>query len=176
MAATLQSDLDSTQEAYLGEHKRAMDPVSSLLGVQQEVQEEMAAALGRTGTTLTIAAKNTEALHAEFLECEERFLAADVADEELKAELLRRVRAFNEARQEADAARLDLIVHRQAVGFSFNNYKRKNMHDLILKKALTVQLTLANTHTNTPTDVHKVFELPDAITRHDFSHRYYPLS
>jgi hypothetical protein len=105
--------------------KVEVDPVeASLLTLQAEVQEEMAAALGRVGGLLTTALREMEASHRRYCHVRARFEAAAPRDKEgveLRSELLGRAREFNRARTVAEDRRRDLIVQRQAVGFSWRN-------------------------------------------------------
>mmetsp|Transcript_974 Transcript_974/g.1553 ORF Transcript_974/g.1553 Transcript_974/m.1553 type:complete len:214 (+) Transcript_974:229-870(+) len=149
MTHKLQADLDGKDETYLEGVKDAVDVESSLLSLQQEVQEEMAAALGRTGSQLTNAINVANEAHSEFRMVSDRYdRCVEKGQEpgvELKTELLEYARNFNRLRKCAETARIDLIVHRQAVGFSFNNYK------IVLDS----------------------FPLPEAITRRVFRERYF---
>jgi hypothetical protein len=107
--------------------KVEVDPVeASLLTLQAEVQEEMAAALGRVGGLLTTALREMEASYRRYCHVRARFEAAAPRDKEgaeLRSELLARAREFNRARTVAEDRRRDLIVQRQAVGFSWRNHE-----------------------------------------------------
>eukprot|EP00512_Aurantiochytrium_limacinum_P001991 CAMPEP_0171484658 /NCGR_PEP_ID=MMETSP0958-20121227/122_1 /TAXON_ID=87120 /ORGANISM="Aurantiochytrium limacinum, Strain ATCCMYA-1381" /LENGTH=191 /DNA_ID=CAMNT_0012017381 /DNA_START=166 /DNA_END=741 /DNA_ORIENTATION=+ len=144
-----QNDMSSTEENYLRERASSVDPAESVLSLQQEVQEEIAAALGRTGSKLTTAMKEMHIARELFEAQEDSFLAARSKGQTIsfdaKRDLLIAARKFNDKLQIAEDARTALIVHRQAVGFVYQNHK-------IVKRA---------------------YPLPDLITRYQFRNRYF---
>ena len=88
-------------------------------GGNAELQEEMAVALGKTGDKCVYYFKLLDRAHEEYL------IKTD-GDEKHCYSLEERivaVQTFNVIRQEADAARRNLIIHRQAIGFYWNNHK-----------------------------------------------------
>ena len=107
--------------------KVEVDPVeASIMMIQAEVKEEMAASLGRAGGRLDTALREMEISHRRYCEIRSRFEASTPREREsveLRSELLARARDFNRARTLAEDRRRDLIVQRQAVGFSWRNHE-----------------------------------------------------
>ncbi|GBG34454.1 Hypothetical Protein FCC1311_106782 [Hondaea fermentalgiana] len=144
-----QKDLEGKEEVYLTERAASVDPAESLLSLQQEVQEEIAAALGRTGSKLLSAMKEMqkaqdayETQAAAFLRLKSTGRQPSFED---KHRLLLAARDFNGKLQAAENARTALIVHRQAVGFVYQNHK-------IVKRT---------------------YPLPDLVTRYAFRNRFF---
>mmetsp|Transcript_7495 Transcript_7495/g.9784 ORF Transcript_7495/g.9784 Transcript_7495/m.9784 type:complete len:127 (+) Transcript_7495:333-713(+) len=94
------------------------DPQATILQLQDEVQEEMAAALGRTGYKLLDALKQLEEAQAELNEH-----LAESKGKENESQLAEFVNKYNSCREAAVSARWELLIHRQAVGFRFQNQK-----------------------------------------------------
>lgn len=117
LAAKLKSGTDSddrSRDSYIDKMKPMYDVSDSIAKLEDELQEEMAVALGKTGDKTCYYFKLHQRAHEEFL-----LLTSKEAslDERLKA-----CRTFNVIRAEAEAARRNLIIHRQAIGFYWRNH------------------------------------------------------
>ena len=110
------ASFDDASKDHIEKIKPQFDVSDSLAKLEEELQEEMAVALGKTGDKCVYYFKLLDRAHEEYLmkkdekhcSLEERVVAAQT---------------FNVIRQEADAARRNLIIHRQAIGFYWNNHK-----------------------------------------------------
>ena len=101
---------DGFESPYLDRLAQRVDAEEEETRLELEVRREVASALGRTGAKVDLA-----------------FLKLEVAGRELAAlppgpEREAAVARFNALRREADAARLDLRIHREAVGFRRNDH------------------------------------------------------
>ena len=83
--------------------------------LEEELQEEMAHALGKTGDKLEYAYKLMKLAQKSYHLAVEK--NEDLAKRRLAAE------TFNKLRVEADSRRRDLIIQRQAVGFYWRNHQ-----------------------------------------------------
>ena len=110
LAATLKDE--QSDSPYLARIRRdVVDMKDHVERIEEEVLEEMSAALGRTATR-----------------CDYKFFMLDKAKEKVDAAAHRSQRraaieAFNAARLEAEEARRALLIHRQAIGFRTQNYQ-----------------------------------------------------
>ena len=91
--------------------RESFDRRDPVLKLEDELAEEMAAALGRTG-------RKCQYLFDLLAQGETRF--ASTAEGSVEQKEIGR--AFNEVRVLAREARRNLIIHRQAVGFSYRNH------------------------------------------------------
>ena len=96
-------NLTAAQVRHLGEIRKGYDPHDTIPKLEEEIQGEIAYALSKTGSKVTM-------LFRELHKLDE---AIENAYGEEKAKL---IDLFNEVRQMAYDARRDLIIHRQAVG------------------------------------------------------------
>ena len=110
-AATLKDE--KSDSIYLARIRRdVVDIKDHVERIEEEILEEMSAALGRTAGR-----------------CDYKFFMLDKAKEAVDGcghdQTQRRaaIEAFNAARQEAEKARRALLIHRQAVGFRTQNYQ-----------------------------------------------------
>jgi hypothetical protein len=89
----------------------------SIAKLEDELAEEMASALGKTGDKTTILFKMMNRAQEEYAKLQEEGVdQVDLERRRLAA------RTFNVLRQEAETARRNLIIHRQAVGFYWRNH------------------------------------------------------
>ena len=95
--------LSAAQVRHLGEIRKGYDPHDTIPKLEDEIQGEIAYALSKTGSKVTILFRELQTLDK----------AIEEAYGEEKAKL---IELFNEVRQMAYEARRDLIIHRQAVG------------------------------------------------------------
>ena len=104
-------NLTAAKVRHLSEIRKSYDPHDTIPKLEEEIQGEIAYALSKTGSKVTI-------LFRELKKLDE---AIENAYGEEKAKL---IDLFNEVRQMAYDARRDLIIHRQAVGIhhSFSLY------------------------------------------------------
>ena len=97
----------------------AFNVEDSIAKLEEELQEEMAVALGKTGdkcgyyfTLMTHAYEDYKRISNPQIKCEgnleDRIIAA---------------KTVNALRIKAEGARRDLIIHRQAIGFYWNNHR-----------------------------------------------------
>ena len=96
-------NLSAAQVRHLSEIRKGYDPHDTIPKLEEEIQGEIAYALSKTGSKVTI-------LFRELHKLDE---AVENAHGNEKAKL---IKLFNEVRQMAYDARRDLIIHRQAVG------------------------------------------------------------
>ena len=95
--------------------KQGVYSVEDTIGkLEEELQEEMAQALGRTGDKLQYIYKLMKLAENNYHEAVEK--GEEVAYRQAAAE------AFNTIREEVDTRRRDLIIQRQAVGFYWRNH------------------------------------------------------
>ena len=83
--------------------------------IEEEIQEEMAKALGITGSKCKYFFKVLEDANSRCEELENQDASFD--------ERLRAVQEYNQLREMAENARTELVIHRQAIGFSWRNQK-----------------------------------------------------
>eukprot|EP00600_Ochromonadales_sp_CCMP1393_P005893 CAMPEP_0174963256 /NCGR_PEP_ID=MMETSP0004_2-20121128/5230_1 /TAXON_ID=420556 /ORGANISM="Ochromonas sp., Strain CCMP1393" /LENGTH=108 /DNA_ID=CAMNT_0016211863 /DNA_START=296 /DNA_END=619 /DNA_ORIENTATION=+ len=100
---------DGADSVYLNRLRAVHDPEQHIESLEDELREEMAQALGRTGSKCDYLFYLME---KEGQKCEEVLMnCASVEQEKQQA-----VHAYNLAREEAIQARAELIIHRQSVG------------------------------------------------------------
>ena len=108
---------DSAGKEYIDKKLKPFYDVSdSIAKLEDELQEEMAVALGKTGDKTVYYYKLHERAHAQYLRLSDENNRASL-EERLKA-----CRTFNALRTEAENARRNLIIHRQAIGFYWRNH------------------------------------------------------
>ena len=96
--------------------KQGVYSVEDSIGkLEEELQEEMAYALGRTGDKLEHAYQLMQLSHERY------HLAVENKEELAKRQLA--AETFNALRMAADTRRRDLIIQRQAVGFYWRNHQ-----------------------------------------------------
>jgi hypothetical protein len=108
---TLVSELKDSgyQSPYLDRLRQRLDVEQAHATLEQEIVQEIAAALGRTATKLDYALLR--------LELAERDLRAAASDDDVAACAAR----FDALREEALQARHELLIHREAVGIRRND-------------------------------------------------------
>jgi len=90
-----------------------VDPGLQLKTIEDELCGAIGKALGKQGEKVLIAIRKMKKEHARYLEC--------IQNRALE-EALESAQRHNEARQRAIKARWELLVHRQAVGFTVDNH------------------------------------------------------
>jgi hypothetical protein len=88
------------ESAYLDRLRARLDVEGTQAVLEQEIVQEMAAALGRTAAKVDLA-----------------LLRLEMAARDLAAGGDAAVARFNALREEALRARLELVIHREAIGF-----------------------------------------------------------
>jgi len=111
LAEKIKDDDLAADSVYLARLRKNHDPRDHIEKLEEEVLEEIAGALGRT------AAKTDYAFFV--MDRAERLLDAASHPREQN----RLAREFNQARLNAEKARRELMIHRQAVGFTIGNQK-----------------------------------------------------
>eukprot|EP00520_Triparma_pacifica_P016716 CAMPEP_0118632692 /NCGR_PEP_ID=MMETSP0785-20121206/585_1 /TAXON_ID=91992 /ORGANISM="Bolidomonas pacifica, Strain CCMP 1866" /LENGTH=151 /DNA_ID=CAMNT_0006523489 /DNA_START=129 /DNA_END=581 /DNA_ORIENTATION=+ len=104
------SDAEPTASAYMDAMRKLTDPESHVKTIEEELQETVAAALGKSGAKVLNAIKECEAMK-EKIENDE----GGATDENIAA--------YEELRKKAYHFRWELTIHRQACGFVSGNYK-----------------------------------------------------
>lgn len=94
---------------------RISNPADHVAKIEEEIQEEMAKALGSTGAKCRY-------YFSLLANIDEECRCAEANGESLDIRI-GKVRKFNEVRLLAEAARSELIIHRQAIGFTWRNQK-----------------------------------------------------
>lgn len=103
---------------YLENIREVHDPSQHIKTLEDELRGTMADALGKSGNKILSALRNMQTE----LDRYNHLLETD--NHSLKAEpVLERARQYNYYREQAQKARWELIVHRQAIGFIVNNHK-----------------------------------------------------
>lgn len=111
-------DLETTfsDQNHLEKLRVSHDPCDTISKLEEELVEEMANALGKTGRKCAELFKVLDRLQAKYdgssMRLEKNVLAVQ----------------FNEVRKLAESARRDLIIHRQCCGFTWQN------HHIIMKE------------------------------------------
>ena len=90
-----------------------VDPALHLKTIEDELCGAIGKALGRQGEKVSFAINEMKEAHAQYLEC----IHAQCHDKALHFAYL-----HNDARTRAIHARWELLVHRQAVGFTVDNH------------------------------------------------------
>jgi hypothetical protein len=98
------------QSPYLDRLRGRVDASRAQANLEAEIVQEMAEALGRTEDKLLLALVQLEVLERELAALEAQGAPA-------RAALRQRIEAFNQQRELALRCRLDLIIHREALGF-----------------------------------------------------------
>jgi len=112
-SAKLVKNTDVTNP-YLDQMRaEVVDPGLQLKTIEDELCGAIGKALGKQGEKVLIAIREMKKEHARYLEC--------IQDRALE-EALESAQRHNEARQRAIKARWELLVHRQAVGFTVDNH------------------------------------------------------
>lgn len=96
------------ESKYLARVQARVTPEQRLEGVEQEIVQEMAGALGRSEDRVNLALAELELLHARYLR------AAPQQRHELAAQ-------YNAQRLVAQTKLRELLIHREAVGFRRNH-------------------------------------------------------
>lgn len=121
LAAMIQDDQGGHSESvYAARLRVAHDPKDHVEKIEEEIMEEMAGALGRTADK----ANYKFLLLERQAHCVDKLIASKAANEELESA----ISSFNTLRADADNARRELMIHRQACGFSTGN------HQIVLDK------------------------------------------
>jgi hypothetical protein len=119
----------SDESVYSARLRATHDHRDAVEKIEDELMEEMAGALGRSGTKCDVLFL---LLENQGKRCDE--VAALISDavgaefEENKVALQTAVTEFNRLRHDAENARRELIIHRQAVGFRQSNYEFVESH------------------------------------------------
>ena len=116
LAQMIQDDQGAHSESvYAARLRAAHDPKDHVEKIEEEIMEEMAGALGRTA----------DKANYKFLLLERQGHALDklLESKAAKEEVERAISSFNALRAEADDARRELMIHRQACGFKTGNHQ-----------------------------------------------------
>lgn len=97
---------------HLEQLRTVYNPLDALGKLEEEIAEEIASALGKTGGKCTVYFSMLRKIQLKY-----EALPAAHKDKGETARL------FNEVRALAREARRDLIIHRQAAGFTFQNHQ-----------------------------------------------------
>jgi len=112
-SAKLVKNTDVTNP-YLDQlRSEVVDPVLQLKTIEDELCGAIGKALGRQGEKVLFAIREMKAEHTQYLE----HIHAQAYDEALQS-----ATRHNDARKRAIKARWELLVHRQAVGFTVDNH------------------------------------------------------
>ncbi|GMI26860.1 hypothetical protein TrRE_jg12176, partial [Triparma retinervis] len=101
-------DQEPTASAYMDAMRTITDPESHVKSIEEELQETVAAALGKSGAKVANAIQECEHLRSEILE-------VGATEEKLEN--------YESLRKKAYHYRWELTIHRQACGFVSGNYK-----------------------------------------------------
>ncbi|GMI45091.1 hypothetical protein TrCOL_g6556 [Triparma columacea] len=101
-------DQEPTASAYMDAMRTITNPESHVKSIEEELQETVAAALGKSSTKVANAIRECEVMRAEILE-------GEATEEKLEAYETLRKKAFH--------FRWELTIHRQACGFVSGNHK-----------------------------------------------------
>jgi len=120
----------SPDSKHLENIRKACDVEDTIGKLEHEFMEEMAGALGRTGNKAVYYFNEMRVARAAFDRIDAEALAAEESNPlhpsfSITAALSTRreaAQAYHRARQLAEDARRELIIHRQACGFIHNNY------------------------------------------------------
>lgn len=118
-----------TESVYAARLRAAHDPRDNIQKIEEEVMEEMAGALGRTA----------DKANYKFLVLERKGQEVDALVEAKanSAEIEKAIGDFNRLRDDAEDARRELMIHRQALGFKTGNHALvSDMWPLPPKRAL----------------------------------------
>jgi hypothetical protein len=109
------------QSEYLDRIRGSYDVNDHVLKIEEEVIQEIASSLGRTGDKCNY---KFYVMEAQGRMCDDVNAQArrNPGDPAIQAALEATVSEFNRMRKEAEEARKDLIIHRQAVGFQTSNH------------------------------------------------------
>eukprot|EP00924_Labyrinthula_sp_SR-Ha-C_P013495 snap_masked-scaffold_5-processed-gene-4.14-mRNA-1 protein AED:1.00 eAED:1.00 QI:0/0/0/0/1/1/2/0/217 len=109
----------NTSEKYMGQvEDKTSGPASALKLLEDELVEEVAASLGRSGDKLKLSFQEMHEAHNEVLE----FLNSnDLNCPVIKRELNVLIGKYSTKRSQAEVARWELIIHRQSIGFRYKN-------------------------------------------------------
>jgi hypothetical protein len=110
-------DLTSLEGKHIDKiKKQGVYSVEDSVGkLEEELQEEMAQALGRTGDKLEYVFKLMKLAQKSY------YKSIENSEELIKRQLA--AETFNTLREEVDTRRRDLIIQRQAVGFYWRNHQ-----------------------------------------------------
>ena len=125
-SATLVKNI-SVSNQYLEHIRESHDPSLQIKTIEDELKGTMGKALGKAGEKVTTAIRcmqQEKRLSNQWLETHGVVENdASIVDSKRKEEITRIVARFNDYRIQAIQARWELMVHRQAIGFTVNNQK-----------------------------------------------------
>lgn len=120
-------EVSSPDQKHLDGIRKGYDIEDSIGKLELELMEEIAGALGKTGDKCVYYFRELKRAKAAFDACPSpsSFTASSSSSSFSSALIQRRTAAneFNSIRRLAEDARRDLIIHRQACGFTSNNFK-----------------------------------------------------
>ena len=118
LAAMIQDDQNTHSESvYAARLRAAHDPKDHVEKIEEEIMEEMAGALGRTADKCNY---KFLLLEREGIKLDRLIASRAGKDGEIEAT----VSSFNALRKEAEDARRELMIHRQACGFKTGNHQQ----------------------------------------------------
>ena len=115
-ALGIKTDANAPDKQYVKSLQREFSVEDSLGKLEDELQEEMAYALGKTGEKVMQTFRHLKETQCLFHSCCDPSNGLPLRDKRDA------VAAYNEAITAADDARRELIIHRQACGFTYNNH------------------------------------------------------
>lgn len=101
------------QSRYLDRLRERLNVFQTAAGLEMEIIQEMAEALGRTEDKLNVALLKLEVIDKEVADLTARAERGEPVAERLRAS----IEAFNQQRDEAVRCLRDLVIHREAIGF-----------------------------------------------------------
>ena len=105
---------DSAESKHICDIKKNVDLHDTIGKIEDELREEMAKSLGRTGLKMQFSMQQMN--EAKALLDKVFSDASSTDDDKTKA-----VKLFNESRDFAYKTRIELIIHRQSIGLTWNN-------------------------------------------------------
>ena len=105
---------DSADSKHIGDIKKNIDLQDTIGKIEDELREEMAKSLGRTGLKMQFSMQQMN--EAKFLLDKILCDASSTHEDKINA-----VEVFNKSREFAYKTRLELIIHRQSIGLTWNN-------------------------------------------------------
>lgn len=105
---------DSADSKHIGDIKKNIDLQDTIGKIEDELREEMAKSLGRTGLKMQFSMQQMN--EAKFLLDKILCDASSTHEDKINA-----VEVFNKSREFAYKTRIELIIHRQSIGLTWNN-------------------------------------------------------
>ena len=105
---------DSADSKHIGDIKKNIDLQDTIGKIEDELREEMAKSLGRTGLKMQFSMQQMN--EAKFLLDKILCDASSTHEDKINA-----VEVFNKSREFAHKTRIELIIHRQSIGLTWNN-------------------------------------------------------